>query len=126
MVRLFNGFTLLYDERSHSPTVLLAPYDTFAIFRPGKQGAPKAAPKPAPKTYELVLGMLILVDPAMDRYETRALIGHDSASLDMRHECSTVVAPFRRGPAQDRGASGAGGGGAPSGTRCPLAYIHCT
>jgi IS6 family transposase len=34
MVRLFNGFTLLYDERSNSPTVLLAPYDTFAIFRP--------------------------------------------------------------------------------------------
>jgi hypothetical protein len=31
MVRLFNGFTLLYDERSNSPTVLLAPYDTFAI-----------------------------------------------------------------------------------------------
>ena len=34
MVRLSNGFTLLYGGRSNSPTVLLAPYDTFAIFRP--------------------------------------------------------------------------------------------
>jgi hypothetical protein len=41
----------------------------------GKQHAPKIVLKAAPKTYELVLGMLILVDPAMDRYETRALIG---------------------------------------------------
>lgn len=40
-----------------------------------KTVAPKAAPKALPKTWELILGMLILVDPAMDRYETRALIG---------------------------------------------------
>jgi hypothetical protein len=41
----------------------------------GKQHAPKIVLKAAPKTYELALGMLILVDPAMDHYETRALIG---------------------------------------------------
>jgi hypothetical protein len=29
--------------------------------------------KAAPKRYESVLGMTILVDPAMDHYETRAL-----------------------------------------------------
>jgi hypothetical protein len=34
MVRLSNSFTLLYGESSNSPTVLLALYDTFAIFRP--------------------------------------------------------------------------------------------
>jgi hypothetical protein len=30
---------------------------------------------PEPKRYESVLGILILVDPAMDHYETRELIG---------------------------------------------------
>jgi hypothetical protein len=35
----------------------------------------KAAPKAAPKAWATILGMSFLVDPAMDRYETRALIG---------------------------------------------------
>jgi hypothetical protein len=43
---------------------------------PSHRGKRKSALKvTAPKSYELILGMLILVDPAVDHYETRELIG---------------------------------------------------
>jgi hypothetical protein len=38
------------------------------------KSAPKAVPKAAPKAWATMLGMSFLVDPALDRYETRELV----------------------------------------------------